>query len=196
MYLIIYVDDILLFTNSPDKERHLTDSLTKSGVKLKSLGTPKKMIGLYIKHDEKSGTTMINQTPYIETKLAEFGLTHPAYRDTPAFEATPAKIHDSTLPYRNVIGSLLYAATGTRPDIAYDVSMLAQYSNKCSTQHLNAAHNVLRYQAKTKSTGICCESRGEIAISFAAFVDADFTSNPVDRKSMTGFIVEIDGAPC
>jgi hypothetical protein len=196
LYLIIYVDDILIFTNSPDKEQHVTSTLTKSGVKLKFLGSPKKMIGLYIDYDERSGKTMINQTPYVEAKLSEFGLTNPTHRDTPGFETmAPAEIHDTTLPYRNIVGSLLYAATGTRPDIAYAVSMLAQYSDKCNTQHLNAAKNVLRYLAKSKDMGICYESRGETAISIAAFADADFASNQVDRKSITGFIVKIAGAP-
>jgi hypothetical protein len=69
--------------------------------------------------------------------------------------------------------------------------MLAQYSDKCITQHLNATKKLLRYLAKTKSMGICYESRGESAIFVAAFADADFSSNAVDRICMAGFIVEI-----
>ena len=52
-------------------------------------------------------------------------------------------------PYRSLVGSLLYVATGTRPDIAFAVCQLSRHLEKPSEEHWNAAIRVLRYLKST-----------------------------------------------
>ena len=46
--------------------------------------------------------------------------------------------------YRSLVGSLLYAAISTRPDIAYSISYLSRFMADPDVQHLSAAKHVLR----------------------------------------------------
>ena len=52
---------------------------------------------------------------------------------------------------KSAIGSLMYAAIATRPDIAYAVNSLSQFNVKPSWTHWNAVKHVLRYLHGTKS---------------------------------------------
>jgi len=43
------------------------------------------------------------------------------------------------VPYREIIGSLMYTATATRPDIAFAVSVLGQFAHNPAKLHWEAA---------------------------------------------------------
>ena len=62
-------------------------------------------------------------------------------------------------PYRSLVGSLLYIATGTRPDIAFTICHLSQHLEQPSEQHWNAAIRVLRYLKSTAMKDICHEAK-------------------------------------
>lgn len=57
-------------------------------------------------------------------------------------------------PYRQLIGALLYLATGSRPDIAYIVGRLSSFLDRHGEEHWLAAKRVLRYLKGTINTGI------------------------------------------
>ena len=57
-------------------------------------------------------------------------------------------------PYRSLVGSLLYVATGTRPDIAFAVCQLSRHLEKPSEEHWNTAIRVLRYLKSTATDEI------------------------------------------
>lgn len=58
------------------------------------------------------------------------------------------------IPYQELIGSLLYLAICTRPDISYAVSYLSQFNTCFSSIHWTAAKRVLRYLKGTIDLGI------------------------------------------
>ena len=75
-------------------------------------------------------------------------------------------------PYRSLVGSLLYVATGTRPDIAFAVCQLSRHQ-KPSEEHWYAAIRVLRYLKSTATDEIQYQGKsGEIKLS--AFSNADW----------------------
>ena len=97
-------------------------------------------------------------------------------------------------PYRSLVGSLLYVATCTRTDIAYAVCQLSRYLEFPHEEHWNAAIPILRYLKSTKSKGICYEAvSGNLQLS--AYTDADWASNKCNRRSVSGVLVMINGAP-
>ena len=61
-------------------------------------------------------------------------------------QATQSEIKN----YQSLIGSLLYIQIGTRPDLSFAVSRLAQYASNLSSQHLHLAQYVLSYLLKPK----------------------------------------------
>ena len=66
----------------------------------------------------------------------------------PKNDVEKAAIKD--IPYSSIVGSLMYSAVCTRPDIAYAVSVLGRYLANLGNEHWVAAKKVLRYLPKTK----------------------------------------------
>jgi hypothetical protein len=59
---------------------------------------------------------------------------------------TETEINDAkNLPYKELVGKLMYLATCTRPDIAYTVRELAQFMSNYGAAHWAAAKHLLRY---------------------------------------------------
>ena len=97
-------------------------------------------------------------------------------------------------PYRSLVGSLLYIATGARPDIAFTVCQLSRHLEQPSEQHWNAAIRVLRYLKSTAMKGICYEAMpGNIEVS--AYSDADWARDKETRRSTSGIMVMINNSP-
>ena len=93
--------------------------------------------------------------------------------------------------YQSVVGSLMYLATCTRPDIAYAVGMLARFSSKPNQSHWVAVKRVLRYLKGTVNYGLLYgDDSGVLAYS-----DADWVGDIDDRKSTSGYMFQIAGGP-
>ena len=56
--------------------------------------------------------------------------------------------------YRGMIGSLMYASVGTRPDIAFAVHQAARHMENPSREDLNACKRIFRYVSTTADLGI------------------------------------------
>ena len=91
--------------------------------------------------------------------------------------------------YQVVIGSLLYIMLGTRPDIAFAVTKLAQFSANPSDEHLKKALHVCRYLAGTKDYRLVYDGRKGEGIN--AMTDSDWGSDPTTRRSQTGYFVSL-----
>ena len=58
-------------------------------------------------------------------------------------------------PYREAaVGSLLWAARTSRPDILYAVGKVSSHCNNPSMAHVNAVKHILRYLKGTATIGI------------------------------------------
>jgi hypothetical protein len=93
------------------------------------------------------------------------------------------------VPYREAIGSLMYAALGTCPDISFAVSFLMQFMQNPGRPHWEAVKRVFRYLKGTKGT--CLVSGGSQG-GFEAYSDADWASQE-HRHSISGYVFTIDG---
>lgn len=98
----------------------------------------------------------------------------------------------SNLPYRELIGSLMYIAIGTRPDIAHSVSVLSQFNDCFDDSHWVAAKRVLRYLKGTACVGLCFRRSSSDCIE--GYVDANWGSCLIDRRSYTGYIFLLAGS--
>ena len=54
----------------------------------------------------------------------------------------------SKIPYREAIGSLMWAAVATQPDIAFAVSLLSQFLKNPGEIHWKAVKRIMRYISK------------------------------------------------
>ena len=58
------------------------------------------------------------------------------------------------MPYAKAIGSLMYAALQTWPDIAFAVQHLGQYTSNPAQEHWTVVKQVLHYLEGTHNEGI------------------------------------------
>ena len=86
--------------------------------------------------------------------------------------------------YQQLIGTLLYAALGTRPDIAFAVTRLSRFNSDPTEEHLRYVKYVLRYLKGTKSLRICYN--GSSNAGLIGYSDSDWGENKDDRHSTSG----------
>lgn len=111
------------------------------------------------------------------------------------FDEDGNSIKDETIPYRQLIGSLMFLAVGTRPDISFAVSKLSQFLETPTTTHWSAAKRVLRYLQGTKSLGLTYGIKFDQGMALTAFSDADYASCIDTRKSISGVLLMLNGGP-
>jgi hypothetical protein len=98
--------------------------------------------------------------------------------------------------YRQAIGSLLYAALGSRPDIAYAVSILGRYAANPSMEHWGAVKHLLRYLSGTRNYELAIiRKKHDLAErTVVAYSDADHAGDLDGARSTSGWLVFYDGA--
>jgi len=91
--------------------------------------------------------------------------------------------------YQKKIGSILYAAVITRPDIDSAASRLSQFLTNPGPIHQEAADRVLLYLQRTQ--GLARQLGGEYDLVVAS--DASFADNTLDRKSSQAYVMKLFG---
>ncbi|CAI7860543.1 unnamed protein product [Closterium sp. NIES-54] len=94
---------------------------------------------------------------------------------------------ESSGPYPELVGCLMYLMTCTRPDLAYPLSLLARYvaPGRQRKVHWDAAKRVLRYLCSTSSMGLVLGGRGPIVLTSHA--DASWVDDSATQRSSQGY---------
>jgi hypothetical protein len=101
-----------------------------------------------------------------------------------------------TVPYRNAVGSLLFVAMGTRPDIANAVREVGRFVSNPRWPHWLAVQRIFRYLQGTKDLGLHYR-RHEEQLQLVGYADSDWANNVDSRRSITGYLFGLspgDGA--
>ena len=145
------------------------------------LGEMKKILGIRVERDRKHGTLKISQGPYIDTILAQFQMQDANPVSTPLNKTVKLTVPTGSkdgptidVPYAKAIGSIMYAALGTRPNIAFAIQHLSQFTTSYSPEHWMAIKHVLRYLKGTQDGGIIF--RQEAGLNLEIFTDADYAN--------------------
>ena len=99
---------------------------------------------------------------------------------------------DPTL-YQSMVGSLLYAAIATRPDISRAVGAASKYCSNLSEAHLTAVKRILRYLKKTINLGLKYEKLESSTL--VGYSEADWAGDLDDRHSTSGNLFLLSGVP-
>lgn len=95
------------------------------------------------------------------------------------------------VPYRSLVGLLLWISRGTRPDISYSVNMLCQVLDNPGRIHWEIAKRVVRYLKGTRNHRL---TFGRTKDGLLGFSDSNFASPDLGYKSLSGFVFLFDGA--
>src|SRR5436190_9876806 len=154
--LIIYVDDGLIFTDGEETMNLVLNKL-KNNFQV-TICKPDYYIGLEIIRKEDS--IFIHQKNYINQIIKRFNLENAKGSNIPADPHASFDLNKRSntsfekLPYRQLIGCLMFAAIVTRPDIMFAVSFLSRFLTNFNSDHWNAAKKIVRYLKETKNYGI------------------------------------------
>ena len=96
--------------------------------------------------------------------------------------------------YQQKVGSLLFAAIVTRPDIAFAVSRLLRFNQQPGKIHHEAADQVFHYFLEMQDYCICYKEETKNISSFVYANDASFADNSLDRKSSQGYMMKLFGS--
>lgn len=193
--IAIYVDDIKIATNNTEALESAKNML-KTRFKMTDLGPVHHILGLRVLRKEDS--ISIDQAHYIETVLEKYRMKDCHPLSTPLdtniklgpLEEGQKKFDDKSL-YRAAVGSLMFAAVTTRPDIATAVNMVARFVEDPAECHWTAVKRIMRYLRGTTNYGLIYRNEGEDLI---AYCDADWAGDVSERRSTTGYVIKFAGA--
>jgi len=193
VYLLLYVDDIVLTASSQQLLRRVIDALMKEFA-MKDLGPLHHFLGMAVQRQGDS--LFLSQRQYALDILARHGMSGCKPCSTPvdtcakvsADEGSP--LADPT-DYRSLVGALQYL-TFTRPDIAYAVQQVCLYMHSPREIHLVAAKRILRYLQGTVDHGLIIPRTSSSQL--VVYTDADWAGCPDTRRSTSGYAVFLGGS--
>lgn len=109
---------------------------------------------------------------------------------------TDMEIGGKHVTYSSVVGSLMYAMMGTRPDIAYTVGILGRFSTNPKRHHWSAAKRVLRYLNTTSGMELRFDGNDvRMDMSFHGYSDADWSGDIDTSRLTSGYVfISVRGA--
>lgn len=207
--LFLFVDDMqVAFDKSDDREWFQDHEKLWKRFKITDLGESEFMLGMRIRRDRAARTITLDQELYITKALEKFGLDQSKPARTPGSRTSDdhaveinQKLADLKL-FQEKVGTLLYAAISTRPDISFAVNRLTQRMQSPTLDDMKACDRVFRYLAGTKTHGLLFgrssrspSTSSAANLSVSAWADSDWASDPEDRKSISGWIAMVNGDP-
>jgi hypothetical protein len=194
--LYVYVDDMISASRDNRKLEDFFAFIQRHFV-AKDLGFPRRVLGIEIERrlgSDGRRSILMHQHSYCEQLLERFSSKESKIvRSTPIERIlTSEEIDGEFLSepgiklYQRIVGSILYLAVCTRPDLTYSSSILSKYCTAPRKGHFAAAQRVLEYLRGTKNLGL--QYFQDCDDELNAFSDSDHCSE-TDRLSRNGYIL-------
>lgn len=151
-----------------------------------------------VERNRQERTIKLTQKQYVTNVLKNFGMSDSKPVNTPMVPLTQPQPLDASKkneskkekPYQNAIGSLLYLAISTRPDISFAVTYLSQFNNNYTEENWMAVKRIMRYLKGTPEKGLLFRADDS---ELSGFSDADWGGN-FDRRSFSGYVFKLSGS--
>ncbi|CAI7923282.1 unnamed protein product [Closterium sp. NIES-54] len=161
LFILVHVDKLvfptadmaaLIEVKSEQQKRH----------KCTDLGELQRYLGLHITRDRAARTITLTQSHMVQQVLRRFGFQFSTTQPTPLAVDNrltgpfPDKPFESSGPYAELVGCLMYLMTCTRPDLAFPLSVLSRFvaTGRHRPVHWTAAVRVAKYLATTSGMGL------------------------------------------
>lgn len=195
IYILVFVDDFIMVSSSQELLNWFKTNLC-SKFKLWSYGDIKVFLGIRVVYDRDRGIVELDQEALIEKMSERFGITE-TMEFTPIEEGLklePIKNEcDRTkLPYKRLLGCLMFLMLGMRADICFCVSYMSRFQDKASDTHFRHLMRVLKYLVTTKGLKIVydCKSEND-EIPLIGYADSDWANDTTDQKSTSGYCLKV-----
>jgi len=199
LIILIFVDDIVFFAKDKEAIR-VAKGWLSDAFKMVDLGELKLFLGMQITRDRSRKILFVSQERYISKVLERCKMENCHGCKTPMdtkLVLTKPENNEivGTVEYQSLVGSIMYAMLGTRPDLAYTVSTLSKFNSCPAVMHHAAAKRALRYLQGTKDYGLlyCGGQDGSTFPEPICYTDSDWAGDTENRKSTGGYVFLIGG---
>ena len=160
---------------------------------MKDLGVADVILNIKLLRDNEGGITLL-QSHYVEKVLSRFGYSDCTPSQTPYDPSVLIRkskgMAKDQLRYSQIIGSLMYLASATRPDIAFAVSKLSRFVSKPGDVHWHAVERVMCYLKGTMNYGLHYTGYPS---ALEGYSDANWISDTDEMKATTGYMFTFGG---
>jgi hypothetical protein len=190
MYLLIYVDDIVIASSSSSVMSGLLRAL-QVDFALKDLGSLHYFLGIEVHHtteglslnQKKCTLDLLHRTGMMACKPVTTSLS--SSTKLSAHDGDPLSAQDAT-KYRSIVKALHYL-TLTHPNISFAINKVCQYLHAPTSIHWTTVKQILQFPKYTIDTNFVIQS--SLSTMLSTFSDADWMGCSNDRKSTCGFAV-------
>ena len=186
------MDDIVLISNCKEEMTHLKHLLSRE-FEIKDLGHLKYFLGTEMARSSRG--ICVSQWKYTLDLLRETGMSgcKPVETlidpNTKLGNIIQGEVVDRGR-YQRLVGKLIYL-THTWPDISFVVSVVSQFLNKPSKEHMEAVYHILRYLKNDPGKGLMLKKTPNRSLEIYTYVD--WASSPVDRRSTSSYCSHVWG---
>ena len=201
VYIALYVDDLFLVGKKLGRIREVKDGLC-SQFKMKDLGEAKFLLGIEIRR-QPNGDVFLVQERYARDVVKRFNMEGCKFVSTPLelgnqLDSSQQPVSDDekeemvNIPYRSAIGSLMYLATCTRPDLAAAVSELSKFNQNPGIAHWEGVKRVLRYLSGTVGEGLMYKRGAQVEVW--GYSDSGHAGERETSRGRNGYVFLSAGA--
>lgn len=195
-----WVDDIKIIAPDMYIVNRVKEELT-AAFEMVDLGPISFYLGMTIARDRKLRQLQLLQKAYIKRVAIKFGMSDAKPTNTPmdesfdpipnAKQATEKEIKD----YQGIVGSVMFAMIGTRPDIANAVSIVSRFAQNPGQDHIKAARRIVAYLNTTCERGIVYGAAKDASTELRGYCDANWGGDRSTRKSTGSYLFMLNGGP-
>ena len=186
--ILAWIDNVILIGDNPEETADMKKIFSQE-FEIHNLGELQFLIGMEISLNRAEGTVTLSQKQYMRKIMEKHQMTELKLVVTPMDPNTVLLKQTDTQEdprsshlYATVVVSLMYATIGTRPDIAFAVQNLSQFTQNPGPDHWAAIKQIFRYLNGTKELGL---TYGGKSFDLVTYSDADWASNLNDQKSIS-----------
>ena len=198
LILASHINDCTL-TGSSRKLMGLFKGKIQARYKITDLGPISWVLGMKVIRDRIARTVSLSQEPYIDAIITKYNFSDlkpvsiPMDPNIQLLRTHPMSIANTArmknIPYRAAVGSLMYLAIATCPDIAFTISTVTQFSQNPGPEHWEAVKCIYRYLLGTKKLALTFRVGKQ---GLEGFTDADGASQE-HCHAISGYAYILDG---
>ena len=192
VYILLFVDDGLIITKDCNVLNDVLKILeNRFEITVCELNI---FVGIRVVRERAKNIMILHQTDYSYKVLKRFYILDAKPVCTPiekGIDINLMKAHDpdcEKLPYRVLIGSLMFLSTVSRPDIVYAVNFLTRFLDSFTRSHWEAAKRILKYIKGTANREIMYRNSGSV-LELVGYCDSDYAGDRGTRRSTSRFCI-------
>ncbi|GKE24086.1 putative RNA-directed DNA polymerase, partial [Tanacetum coccineum] len=179
VFLILYVDDILLMGNSIPMLQDVKSWFGKCFA-MKDLGEAAYILGIKIYQDISRRLIGLSQNAYIDKILKRFK------KDASKRGSLPMQPNVD-------LSFIMYAVRCTRPDLAFSHNLTSRYQQNSGESYWIAIKNILKCLRNTKDMFHVYGGDSSTELSVTCYTNTGWETNRDDLRSQTGYVIVMNG---